>query len=175
MDRVQQRLVRGIMRAWLGSASLAACVVFIQHHVGAQTAPSDWTVAVSTSCEAMVPDYCQGRFGFRITAGSAFLVGPNPDGRSFSGYLRKDEGRELYSAAEQVLAGINAQSVECHVYPEIPGVAETVVILAKGRTVVLRGAGGRLGHGCAPGDALADARLFTLADRLMRQYYPKPF
>jgi hypothetical protein len=123
----------------------------------------------------MVPAYCQGRFGFRATADGAFFVGPEPNGRSVSGHLRDAEGRSLRSAAAQVLAGVNASSVECHVRPEIPGVGESVDVSANGRTVVLRGGGGRLGRGCAPGDAMADARLFMLADRLMRRYYPEPF
>lgn len=165
------------MRALLFLVLLATCAVFAQHQAGARTVPPDGTfaVTVSTSCEAMVPAYCQGRFGFRITADSAFLVGPDPDRRSVSGHLRKVEGDALHSTAKRVLAGINARSVECHILPEIPGVTETVVILAQERTVILRGAGGRLGHGCAPGDAVADARLFALADRLMQHYYPKPF
>jgi hypothetical protein len=133
-------------------------------------------VTVSTSCEAMVPAYCQGRFGFRVTGDGAFLVGPEPNGRSVSGHLRDAESRALRSAAAQVLAGVSASlSVECNIRPEIPGVGESVEVSANDRTVVLRGSGGRLGHGCAPGDATADARLFRLVDRLMRRYYPDPF
>ena len=123
----------------------------------------------------MVPAYCQGRFGFRMTVDGAFVAGPDPDGRSVSGYLRNVEAQELRSAAEQVLEGVNARSVECHIHPEIAGVVESVVVSGNGRTVVLRGASGRLGRACAPGDAVADARLFEMADRLMRHYYPKPF
>lgn len=132
-------------------------------------------VTVSTSCEAMVPAYCRGRFGFRVTGDGAFLVGPEPNGRSVSGHLQNVESRRLRSAATRVLAGINARSVECNIRPEIPGVSENVDLSANGRTVVLRGGGGRLGPGCAPGDAMADARLFRLVDRLMRRYYPYPF
>jgi hypothetical protein len=132
-------------------------------------------VKVSTSCEAMVPAYCQGRFGFRVTGDGAFLVGPGPNGRSVSGHLRDAESRALRSAAAHVLAGIGTWSAECNIRPEIPGVGERVDVSANGRTVVLRGGGGRLGRGCAPGDAMADARLFKLVHRLMRRYYPDPF
>jgi hypothetical protein len=154
-----------------------ACGFFPRHCGGVQATPPNpkLTVTVSTSCEAMVPAYCQGRFGFRATADGAFLVGPEPNGRSVSGHLRDAERRALRSVAAQVLAGINASSVECHVRPEIPGVGESVKISAHGRTVVLRGSGGRLGRGCAPGDAVADARAFIVADQLMRRYYPNPF
>lgn len=132
-------------------------------------------VKVSTSCEAMVPAYCQGRFGFRVTGDGAFLVGPGPNGRSVSGQLRDAESRALRSAAARVLAGVSAWSAECNIRPEIPGVGERVDVSVNGRTVVLRGGGGRLGRGCAPGDAMADARLFKLVHRLMRRYYPDPF
>ncbi len=123
----------------------------------------------------MVPANCQGRFGFRVTADGAFLVGPEPNGRSVSGHLRDAESRALRSAATRVLASINAMSVECHTRPEIPGVGESVDVSAHGRTVVLWGGGGRLGRGCAPGDAMADVKLFMVADQLMRRYYPDPF
>jgi hypothetical protein len=156
---------------------MAACAIFTQNHVGAQTTPPDatLTVTVATHCEAMVPAYCQGKFGFRITVDGSFVAGPDPLGRSVSGGLGNVEAQELRSAAEQVLEGVNARSAECHIRPEIPGVDETVVVLGKGRTVVLRGAGGQIGRECGPGDAVADARLFEMADRLMRNYYPKPF
>ena len=169
--------MRPIVRLLVCLVSAAICAVFMPHRGGVQAASQDRTlsVAVSTSCEAMVPAYCQGRFGFRTTADGAFIGGPAPDGRLVSGYLREGESRALRSAARQVLAGINALSVECHISPEIPGVEESVVVLAQDRTVVLHGAGGLLGRGCAPGDAMADARLFALADRLMRRYYPNPF
>jgi hypothetical protein len=165
------------MRAWLGSGWIASCAVFMPHHPGAQTTPPDapLTVTISTRCEAMVPTYCQGRFGFKIMVDGSFVAGPDPDGHSASGYLRNVETDALRTAAERVVEGVNVRSVECHIRPEIPGVSETVAVLAKGRTVILRGASGRLGRECAPGNAVADARLFELADRLMHDYYPKPF
>ena len=156
---------------------VAACAISLRYCGGVEAAQRDpaLTVTVSTSCEAMVAAYCRGRFGFRVTADGAFLVGPEPNGRSVSGHLRDAEIRALASTAAQVLAGVDALSVECHIRPELPGVGESVEVSANGRTVLLRGAGGRLGRGCAPGDAMADAKLFELANRLMRSYYPKPF
>jgi hypothetical protein len=166
-----------IMRISKVLIMVVACAFFPQHPGGVHATPPirAFTVIVSTSCEAMVPAYCQGRFGFRATADGAFLVGPEPNGRSVSGVLRGAERRALQSAAAQVLAGIKASSVECHVRPEIPGVKESVEISAHDRTVVLRGSGGQLGRGCKPGDAMADAKMFTFADQLMRRYYPNPF
>src|SRR4051812_31865398 len=145
--------MRPLVRTSMLLVMAVACGFFPQHRGGVQATPLNLklTITVFTSCEAMVPAYCQGRFGFRATADGGFLVGPEPNGRSVSGHLRDAERRALRSAAAQVLAGINASSVECHVRPEIPGVGESVEISAHGQTVVLRGSGGRLGHGCALG------------------------
>jgi hypothetical protein len=123
----------------------------------------------------MVPAYCQGRFGFRVNADGTWLVGPETNGRTVYGRLRESEHRTLKSTAERVLSSVPEPSVECHIHSAIPGVAEDVTLVAEGRTVVLRGAGGLLDSACAPGNAAADAALFALADRLMRRYYPRPF
>jgi hypothetical protein len=169
--------MRPIMRISMVLIMEVACAASPRYRGVVQAALPTRTliVTVSTSCEAMVPAYCQGRFGFRITDDGAFDVGPEPNGRSVSGHLRDAERRALRSAAAQMLAGISALSVECNIRPEIPGVGETIEVSANGRTVVLRGSGGRLGRDCAPGDAMADAKLFRLVDGLMRRYYPHPF
>src|SRR5271165_2641770 len=120
--------IRPIVRISMVLGIATACAVFPRHRGVVQAAQPDRTptVTVSTSCEAMVPAYCQGRFGFRVTADGAFLVGPEPTGRSVSGHLRNAESRALRSAATQVLAGINALLVECHIRPAVPGVGERV-------------------------------------------------
>jgi hypothetical protein len=169
--------MRPIVRISMILVIEVACAISPRYRGRVEAAQLDraLTVTVVTSCEAMVAAYCRGRFGFRVTADGVFLVGPEPNGRSISGHLRDAESRALRSAAAQVLAGINALSVECHIRPELPGVGESVEVSANGRTVMLRGDGGRLGRSCAPGDAMADAKLFKLADWLMRSYYPVPF
>lgn len=156
---------------------VAACAIFVPGYGRVYATPADQspTVVVSTSCEAMVPDYCRGKFGFRVTSDGAWQVGPGPGGRSLAGHLREAERLALQSATARVLDSIPTSSVECHVRPAIPGVGESVMVSTQARTVVFRGAGGWLDRACAPGDATADARLFALADWLMRRYYPRPF
>jgi hypothetical protein len=156
----------------------AVAFVFPFSHCGSvQAAQGDraLTVIVVTKCEAMVAAYCRGGFGFRVAGDGAFLIGPNPNGRSVSGRLRLSEIRALRSAAVRVLAAIKGSVAECPISSELPGIGESVEVSKDGQTVVLRGDGGRLGRDCAPGDAIADAKLFGLADSLMRSYYPSPF
>ena len=168
-ETAMTRFLRSIAQSRAALLFPAACAIFARDHGRVHA------VVVSTSCEAMVPDYCRGKFGFRVTSDGAWQVGPEPGGRSLAGHLREAERRALQSATARVLDSIPTSYVECHVRPAIPGVGESVTISTPARTVVLRGAGGRLDPACAPGDATADARLFTLADRLMRRYYPRSF
>lgn len=171
------RFLRSIAQSRAALFLPAACAIFAQDNGRVHAAPADQlpTVAVSASCEAIVPVYCRGKFGFQMTSAGTWLVGPAPGGRSLAGHLREAERRALQSATARVLDSIPTSYVECHIRPAIPGVGESVTISTQARTVVLRGAGGWLDHDCAPGDATADARLFALADRLMRRYYPRPF
>jgi hypothetical protein len=176
-ETAMTRFLRSIAQSRAALLLPAACAIFAQDNGRVHAAPADQlpTVAVSASCEAIVPVYCRGRFGFQMTSAGTWLVGPAPGGRSLAGHLREAERRALQSATARVLDSIPTSYVECHVRPAIPGVGESVTISTQARTVVLRGAGGWLDHDCAPGDATADARLFALADRLMRRYYPRPF
>ena len=152
------------------------CMIFV-HPVGeAQAAsPDRMVVVVSARCEAMVPAYCRGGFGFRVAPDGAFLAGPDPAGRSLAGHLRRAEGRALRSAAGAALADASAAPADCHDRPAIPGAGETVTVSDEHHAVVLHGAGGRLDRACASGREAAKVLLFRLADRLMRRYYPVPF
>jgi hypothetical protein len=67
----------------------------------------------------------------------------------------------------------SAKQWKCDRGYAIPGVGETVIVHGQERFVQLEGAGGRLNQSCAPGHQAA-ARLFALADSLVRRYYPRP-
>ena len=160
----------GVAALWL-----ATTIAVQTLHVGAVLSDHAVTVVVSTMCEAMLPAYCQGGFGFRISPEGDWLAGPAPDGRTSSGRLLPSERQALQMAVRRVLNTLPASSYECHVRPRIPGVGEMVAITTDRQALVFRGAGGQLEPGCTPGDARADAALFALVDRLMRRYYPRPF
>lgn len=126
-------------------------------------------------CEAMVPAYCQGGFGFDMLPSGDWQAGPAPDGRVVAGRLLASEREMLNAAARRALNSASASNFECQAHPRIPGVGERVTVTTEREALTLHGAGGRLDPGCASGNASADAVLFELADRLMRRYYPRPF
>ena len=80
----------------------------------------------------------------------------------------------LWHTADRVLRSQAEQLSECGQRQAIPGVGETVTIREPERSVKLQGAGGKL-NPCARGRAAAAAKLFAVADALMRRYYPRPF
>ena len=129
---------------------------------------------VQTSCEAMVPAYCRGRYGFQVNRNGKWLAGPDPSGFSVSGRLSKRESRRLRRAVDHVLGSPARQPSDCDRRQAIPGVGETVTVQGRERAVKLQGAGGQLNPSCAPGHPSA-AELFALADALVRRYYPRPF
>lgn len=131
-------------------------------------------LTVQTHCEAMVPAYCRGRFGFRVTRDGKWLAGPDPSGFSVFGHLSKDESRRLRRVAAQVLGSPARPPADCEARQPIPGVDEIVTVQGPERVVKLEGAGGQLNPSCAPGLASA-AELFALADALVQRYYPQPF
>jgi hypothetical protein len=133
------------------------------------------SVHVATTCEAMVPAYCQGGFGFQLLPSGDWQAGPAPDGRIVSGRLLPSERETLSAAARRVVDSAAAANFACQARPRIPGVGASVTVTTEREALTLHGAGGRLDPGCASGNASADAELFTLADRLMRRYYPRPF
>jgi hypothetical protein len=131
------------------------------------------SVTVRTSCEAMVPAYCQGKYGFEAWETGAWQIGPDPDGRAISGYLSQSERQALRVAARRMLQA--RESVVCPFRQPIPGLDEVVVLQSAKQVIKLRGAGGELNPACILSDVRIAARLFALADRLMRHHYPRPF
>jgi hypothetical protein len=132
-------------------------------------------LTVQTNCEAMVPAYCQGTYGFQVTGNGKWRAGPDPSGQSLSGRVPKKENHALRRAADRVLRNPPRQPSECDRRQAIPGVGETVTVQGPGRVVKLQGAGGQLNSLCAPGHITAAVEFFALADALMRRYYPRPF
>jgi len=132
-------------------------------------------VTVRVSCEAMVPAYCRGHYGFEVSGDGVWRVGPRPDGQVLSGRLPAPEAQRLRAAAERALRRATDQPPTCAVVGPIPGAGERVTVTDHQRTVALSGIGGRLDASCSPRGGTEYAALFALADRLMRRYYPHPF
>ena len=134
-----------------------------------------WTIVVKTTCEAMLPAYCQGAYGFEIASEGAFTVGPSAAGRRLNGVLDSASLTNLARAVEQVLADPDARETPCGVIRAIPGVSETVSISADNRTLVLKGSSGALDPRCVSGNFAALQALFSAAHQAMSRHYPSPF
>ena len=132
-------------------------------------------VTVRVSCEAMVPAYCRGQYGFEARSDGAWRVGPRPDGQVLTGQLSTAEAGRLRAATERALRRAADQPPTCAALGPIPGVRESITVTDRDRTVTLKGVGGRLDPSCSPKGATGSTALFALADRLMQRYYPHPF
>jgi hypothetical protein len=167
-------IVFRITAALLASHAIPA-LAQVRDESRAQLSPGEIEITVHVTCEAMVPAYCQGGYGFAATSSGAWRAGPDPRGRLLAGRLSETERQKLQAAAERVLRGPTGPA-HCRPGFAIPGVREGVTVAARGRTIELWGAGGRLVPSCAPDDGASERRkLFALADELMRRYYPRPF
>lgn len=166
------KLVRQWFVAFLVGYSLPS---FAQPQRGVSVLPrAGASVTIRTTCEAMLPAYCQGKYGLQIMANGEWRAGPDPGGRSFSGRLSKKENHALWEAAERLLGSLAGQPAECREREAIPGVRESVTVRIEEREATLQGAGGELNPSCPP-EHMAAAKLFARADALMRRYYPRPF
>jgi len=136
-----------------------------------ETAP---LLIVQTNCEAMVPAYCRGRYGFFVARSGKWFAGPDPTGFSVPGRVSKADSRRLRRAADQFFDRASRPLPDCERRQAIPGVGETVTVQGPEWAMKLEGAGGQLDPSCAEGHPSAP-ELFALADALMRRYYPHPF
>jgi hypothetical protein len=160
-----------------GTATVLVCVsaFFLAAHAVTKEAAEAASIALTTTCEAMVPAYCQGAFGFRLSATGAWQAGPSPDGRLSAGRLTRLEQSRLEAAVDQVLNRRPTSTEQCPSRPtSIPGVTETLIISDVMGRIVLRGSAGKIDPSCGAATRV-NAALFGLVDSLMRRYYPKPF
>lgn len=135
---------------------------------------SDAVVTVTTTCEAMVPAYCQGAFGFDVSMTGQWKAGPTPDGKSRSGSITRDELANLKTAVAAALSASSQKSPDCAARPMmVPGVSELVTVTLAPQKVILRGSAGHLDRFCKNID-VTETQLFDLVDHLMRKYYPTP-
>jgi hypothetical protein len=147
---------------------LAAC--------GGPTSPDrDWLeVKEETSCEALVPAFCVGTYGFTVHNDGRFTVGPAPNGASLTGTLSASEWTQFSAEVAAVATNLPGKQ-ECDESPRtVPGVSDRVeLLLARGgsTTVYALSAGGT----CYVGGRDRATRLHDDLDGLTSRYYPRPF
>lgn len=153
----------------VAGATLVAC--------GSPSAPdASWVqVMERTSCEALVPEYCTGAFGFTVQSDGRFTVGPAENGASLTGALTESERIQISSDVAQVSSGL-AASPQCDATHTIPGSSDQID-LADPRlgSVRVYDLGGTPGSVCYRGGRDQAARLHTDLGALLAKYYPRPF
>ena len=119
------------------------------------------SLTIRSTCEAMLPAYCQGKYGFHVMAKGESRAGPDPEGRSFSGRLSKKENHALWHAAERLLGRLARQQEECREQGATAGIGETVTVRIGERRATLQHVGEELNSVCPPECAAAAAELFA--------------
>ncbi len=128
-----------------------------------------------TRCEAMLDDYCLGRYGFTVNDDGSFIAGPSPRGTRTGGRITPQELKRLRELIAQFSATISTESRACE--PEgLPGIKDQVEItFSDGRVVLIYDLGGRIGQACYVGSRDRVRDLHQYLHGLLAEYYPVPF
>jgi hypothetical protein len=142
---------------------------------GSPTTPdSSWVqVEEHTACEALVPRFCVGLFGFTVQSDGTFTVGPADDGTTLTGSLTDSERAQLSSEAAQVSATLTTNPA-CDPAHTIAGIGDRVdfVDSRAGTVPVYQLGPGTICYRAGREQAIA---LHTDLVSLMGKYYPRPF
>ncbi len=127
-------------------------------------------VTEQTSCEAMVPSYCRGLYGFTVMNDGRYTVGPDPTGAQVSGSLTDSERSRISADAALVAGGLGA-SQECDGAGTVPGVGDHVDLM-NSRGVVSRVFELGVRSTCYRGGRGRAIQLQADLQALMAKYYP---
>lgn len=162
---------RAFGRTVLGTlaVSLAAC------GSGNPAGPGDsWSrVTERTACEAMNPSFCVGNYGFTVTSGGSYTVGPSDGGAEVTAMLSDAERTRISADADQVASALGGSS-QCDATGSVPGVSDSVD-LTDSRQVVSRVYQLDFKGTCTLGGRDRALRLHGDLNALMERYYPRPF
>ena len=125
-----------------------------------------------TACEALVPAYCVGLYGFTVTSDGRYTVGPNDAGAKLEGSLTDKERALIASDADALAANLGGAEV-CDSSGTVPGVGDSVD-LTDSRNVVTRVYALGLTT-CYRGGRARATQLHDDLAALMSRYYPRPF
>jgi hypothetical protein len=139
-------------------------------------AVTHWSqVSDITSCEAMLPEFCRGAYGFTVMSDGTWAAGPSPSGKSYSGRVTDDQLATLQAdIALFSPSDLNANLV-CTQAQGIPGKQEKLEIWYDDQPYIMYQYSTQAGAECYSGNDKTDARLLVDLRALMHQYYPVPF
>ena len=163
-----------IARTLLASATAAVALGSTSCGSGNPGGPDATWVQVTekTACEALVPAYCVGLYGFTVTSDGRYTVGPADGGAKLEGSLADKERVLIASDADALATNLGAAEV-CDSSGTVPGVGDSVD-LTDSRNVVTRVYALGLTT-CYRGGRAQATQLHKDLAGLMAQYYPRPF
>jgi hypothetical protein len=134
------------------------------------------SVNESTQCEALLPAFCVGLYGFSIDHQGQYTAGPSPAGHTVTGALTADEFTVLNRAAQAVAGSALTQPLACDQTGPVPGASDQIMLTGiEGQaSVIYRSQGGRRST-CYAGGKHQAQRLHDALHTLMLKYYPSPF
>jgi hypothetical protein len=132
-------------------------------------------VSERTACEAMLDDYCLGRYGFAINSDGTFVAGPSREGRKIEGRIPQHELQQLGALIRQLPASASNEERRSN-KGGLPGIKDQIdLALASGSVVRIYDLGGSVGEIRYIGRWDNVNRLHRYLHKLMTQYYPVPF
>ena len=139
------------------------------------TPDSAWLqVKGQTTCEAIVPNYCLGAFGFSVGSDGRFFVGSPDGGANRTGGVTDAERARIDADVAQVQANL-AAGPECEVTHTIPGISDRVDLQpTSGGVITVFDFGGTPGRTCYRGGREHAIQLHTDLAALIVKYYPHP-
>ena len=129
-------------------------------------------VTEKTACEALVPAFCVGLYGFTVTSDGRYTAGPADDGTKLEGSLTDTERVRLSSDAAALAANLGVAEV-CDSAGTVPGVGDSVDMYDS-RNMVTRVYDLGL-KTCYRGGRTRATQLHDDLAALMARYYPRPF
>jgi hypothetical protein len=138
--------------------------------------PTAWLeVKEQTACEAMLDEYCLGRYGFTIKHDGTFVAGPSAHGSQAQGRVKPQELRVLGELIDQLSPSLSSWEENCH-SGGLPGIKDQVDITFTGGPVArVYDLGSSIGKICYIGNWDDIDRLHQFLRKLMTRYYPVPF
>jgi hypothetical protein len=132
-------------------------------------------VSERVACEAMLDDYCLGRYGFTINSDGTFVAGPSGDGRKIEGRIRQQELQRLGALIHQLPASASNEDLR-RSKDGLPGIKDQINLTFASRSAVrIYDLGGTVGEIRYIGRWDNVYRLHHYLHKLMTRYYPVPF
>jgi hypothetical protein len=132
-------------------------------------------VSERVACEAMLDDYCLGRYGFTINSDGTFVAGPSGEGRKIEGRIRQQELQQLGALIHQLSASASNEERR-RTKGGLPGIKDQIDLTFASRSAVrIYDLGGSVGEISYIGRWDNVHGLHQYLYKLMTRYYPVPF